>query len=170
MPKHSELKADQQQSLLMILLLTKYQKKRRRHRFWVHPILKECERQGAQQKTRVDLTSWTNRSTTALSWRTSILPKSGRKWAPRAFCLAQGHSFYGWCTADTDQNHYISTCIETSFVLVSVSVSGQCCFMVMDSESKIFGAAVFVVSWFWCLVYWFPALLALIWPVQSAGC
>ena len=121
-------------------------------------------------KRRVDLTTWTTRSMTALSWETSILPKSGRKWAPRAFCLGQGQSFYGWCPADTDPNHCISTCIETSFVLVAVSVSGQCCFMLMDSESKIFGAAIFVVLWFWCSVYWFPALLALVWPVQSAGC
>ena len=97
-------------------------------------------------------------------------PASCRKWAPCAFCLGQGHSFYGWCTADTNQNHYISTCIKTSFMLVAVSVSGQCCFMLMDSESKIFGAAIFVVSWFGCSVYWFPALLALMWPVQSARC
>ena len=120
--------------------------------------------------TAKELTSWTNCSTTALSWETSILPKSGRKWAPGASCLGQGHSFYGWCPADTDPNHCISTCIETSLVLVAVSVSGQCCFMLMDWESKIFGAAIFVVSWFWCSVYWYPALLALIWPVQLAGC
>ena len=103
----------------------------------MYPILKECQRQGAyhhlvrellfdevkfQQYFRLtreqfaqvlhlvkrDLTKhYYNCSTTALSWGAGILPKSGRKWAPRAFCLGQGHSFCGRCTADTDKHRYM---------------------------------------------------------------